>query len=173
MDGEQEIQKAYEAILNNDFEDAISWFEKAVLSEPDNASYHYKLSITFARSGKLGKAIDHAVAAYELEPESEAYQYHLTTLKAKALIAEADKYLDQSREREQIQTAIGLLKQASALDPLSAEAYLKLAAAYAGADDYDLAVHAAKEAIRLEPLNKAAAGLLDEYRRKLRQYLKP
>ncbi|MEY9093093.1 hypothetical protein [Paenibacillus sp. RC84] len=173
MDGEQEIQKAYEAILNNDFEEAIAWFEKAVLSEPGNASYHYKLSITYARSGKLAKAIDHAVDAYDLEPASEAYQYHLTTLKAKALIAEADKCLDQSRDREQLKNAIVLLKQAAALDPLSAEACLKLAAAYAGVSDFDLAVHAAEEAIRLEPLNKAAAALLVEYRRKLRQYLKP
>ncbi|WP_230876148.1 tetratricopeptide repeat protein [Paenibacillus validus] len=60
MDGELAIKKAYESILNHDFEQAIGWFERAIALNPNNASYHYKLSITYARSNKLSKAIRHA-----------------------------------------------------------------------------------------------------------------
>ena len=57
MNGENQIQKAYESILGHDFEKAIEWFEKAIAEEPNNAAYHYKLSITFARSNKLIKPL--------------------------------------------------------------------------------------------------------------------
>ncbi|WP_068775428.1 tetratricopeptide repeat protein [Paenibacillus sp. FJAT-26967] len=166
MDGEIQIQKAYESILSNDFEGAIEWFEKAIAAEPDNASYHYKLSFTYARNFRISKALQHAETASTLEPENETYLYHLTTLKAKALVAEADKYLQQTVE--QFQTAVALLKQAAALDPLSVEAQLGLAAAYAGIDDYSSALVAVKEALRLNPQHELAAAMLEQYRKRLR-----
>ncbi|MDT2191680.1 hypothetical protein [Paenibacillus larvae] len=57
MNGEQEIQKAYQALLDNDFEQAIDCFEQAVRRDPLNADFHYKLSISCARSGKLKKLL--------------------------------------------------------------------------------------------------------------------
>ncbi|WP_077997230.1 tetratricopeptide repeat protein [Paenibacillus larvae] len=66
MNGEQEIQKAYQALLDNDFEQAIDCFEQAVRRDPLNADFHYKLSISCARSGKLKKALAHARDALRL-----------------------------------------------------------------------------------------------------------
>ncbi|MBD0380559.1 tetratricopeptide repeat protein [Paenibacillus sedimenti] len=166
MNGENQIQKAYESILGHDFEKAIEWFEKAIAAEPDNAAYHYKLSITYARSNKLQKAIDHASRALELEEGSEAYRYHLQVLRARELVELAQKQLNV--ESEHAERAIFLLKEAIALDPLSIEAYLILAEAFAHRKDYSRAYQTVTEAIRLEPHHELAKLQADQYRLKLR-----
>ena len=54
MDGESIVRKAYEAILNGDFEAAIAWFEEAIATDPTNGGVYYKCSITCV-SGKWSK----------------------------------------------------------------------------------------------------------------------
>jgi tetratricopeptide (TPR) repeat protein len=169
MDGEKEIQKAYEAILQNDFEQAIEWFERAIAAEPNHADYHYKLSVTCARSNKLQKAVEHAETAVRLEPENEQYRFHINTLKAKELLHQAEKFFDGADEQQYL--AIPLLHEAIALDALSVDAYLLLGLAYANLQDYGLAIQAIKEAVRLDPQNDAAKALLAEYKLQLKQYL--
>lgn len=162
MVGENEIQKAYESILSHDFEKAISWFEKAIASEPDNAAYHYKLSITYARSNKLKKAIDHAEEAVRIDPDNEAFRFHLQNLRARSYVQEAENCLDPALK--QMNKAIELLKEAIRLDPLSVEAYLILATVYASEKNYILALSAAKEAYRLDPLHELTKSLVNEYK---------
>jgi tetratricopeptide (TPR) repeat protein len=154
MDGEHEIQKAYESILGSDFEKAIEWFEKAIVLEPDNAGYHYKLSITYARSNKLEKALEHAKHAVQLEPDIESYRFHLQNLHARELMYQAEKHLDPQNEKPD--QAIALLKEAIVLDPLAIEAYLILGVAYAGKQEYRQALYALHEATRLDPLHEIA-----------------
>lgn len=169
MDGEQRIKKAYESILGHDFEQAIAWFEQAIELEPENAAYHYKLSITYARNNKLSKAIEHAEFAVNLDPRSEPYRYHLQNLQAKELIQQAEKYFHQ--EPEQLHLAVLFLKQAVSLDPLSVDAYLLLGLAYSGSEQYNLAIQAINEVLRLNPEHEIASNLLMEYRKKLNDYL--
>src|SRR5690606_22350910 len=57
MDGETCMRKAYEAIFQGNFEAAVAWFLQALEREPGNADYHYKSSITIARSGRLDLAL--------------------------------------------------------------------------------------------------------------------
>jgi tetratricopeptide (TPR) repeat protein len=165
MDGEHQIQKAYESILSHDFEKAIEWFEKAIAAEPDNAAYHYKLSITYARSNKLQKAMEHAKKAVELEVDHEDYQYHLEYLHARELIDQAEKCFANPELR--MGEAVVLLQQAIQLDPLATEAYLFLSAAYAALKDYRMAVAAVEDAIRLDPQNVVAKQHLIQYRKML------
>ncbi|MDF2963523.1 MAG: hypothetical protein K0S39_5258, partial [Paenibacillus sp.] len=99
MDGEEQIKKAYESILKHDFEQAVEWFEQAIAIAPDNAAFHYKLSITYARSNKLSKAIEHAKEAVRLEQSEEHYQFHLQHLQAKELIQQAEKYFEEPEQR--------------------------------------------------------------------------
>lgn len=169
MDGEEVIRKAYESILQSDFEQAIYWFEQAIALEPDNAAYHYKLSITCARSNRLYRALEHAEAAVRLEPESDAYRYHLRHLNAQELVWKAEKCFHRSRD--QLYLALAYLKQAVSLDPLNAEAYLLLALAQAGLEEYAEAVKALKELLRLNPLHESAKQLLDNYTEEWNRYL--
>jgi tetratricopeptide (TPR) repeat protein len=161
MDGKHHIQKAYESIINQDFEQAVEWFEKAVLDEPLNAFFRYSLSITYARSNKLNKAIEHAREACRLEPNTDNFKLHLNTLKAKRLLLKADQWLYKDHRR--MDKAISLLKCAVILDPLSLEALLMLALAYGIQERYDEAVHILEEALRLDPLHLEVTQLLAEY----------
>lgn len=170
MDGERQIQKAYESILGHDFEQAIEWFEQAVALEPDNADYHYRLSITYARSNKLPQALEHARIAVKLDQASETYRYHLLHLLARELVQQAEPFFD--REKGRLYMAVSLLKRAVELDPLCVEAFLLLALAYAGLDDYTFAVQAVKEVLKLQPEHELAKQLLQDYVKKLNRYLR-
>lgn len=169
MDGENPIKRAYASILESDFERAIEWFELAIREEPDNADYHYKLSVTFARSNRLGKAIEHAQRAKELEPDSEVYGYHLDTLQAKLHMQDAQKVMDGT---DQTYMAISLLMRAIELDPLSVEAHIMLSAAYADLQEYGKAVQMANESLRLDPEHPDAKRLAEKYRQQLKTYLR-
>lgn len=169
MDGEYEIKKAYASILESDFERAIEWFERAVRLDPDNAAYHYKLSVTYARSNRLGKAIEHARTAARLHPDNESYRYHAGTLEAKQLLQDAEKHIEG---HIQPHIAVNLLKQAILLDPLLIEAYLLLAVAYGELEEFGPALQAAKDAVKLDPQHAEANRLVEQYREKLKRYLR-
>lgn len=169
MDGETAIKKAYESILKHDFERAIAWFEEAIALDPECAAYHYKLSITFARSNKLDKAIDHAMQAVRLDPEDEHYSFHLQHLQAKQLIFQAEKLFEELDER--LWLAVALLQQAVELDPLSIEAFLLLGIAFYHLGEYSLAVKAMKELLKLDPQHAIGNRLLTDYELKWKQYM--
>lgn len=169
MDGEAAIKKAYESILKHDFENAIAWFEQAIALNPQSAAYHYKLSITFARSNKLEKAIAHATQAVRLDPEDEHYSFHLQHLQAKQLIVQAEKLFNETDER--LRLAIVLLQQAVELDPLSIEGFLLLGIAYSRLEEYSLAVKAVKELLKLDPQHAIGNQLLTDYELRWKQYM--
>ncbi|WP_438445635.1 tetratricopeptide repeat protein [Gorillibacterium sp. sgz5001074] len=165
MNGEAYIKEAYQAILASDFESAIDWFEKAIAMEPDNASFHYRLSITCARSNRLVKALTHARTANRLAPDDPSYMIHLQRLEARERVLQAESAFSQ--ESGQLYMAVALLKEAVRLDPLSVEAYMLLGVASAALGEYPEAVRAMQEAQKLNPLHTGAAALLEEYKKKL------
>ncbi|MEF3301771.1 tetratricopeptide repeat protein [Paenibacillus sp. GYB003] len=167
MDGENEIKQAYASLLDADFEKAIEWFEQAVRVDPANADFHYKLSMTYARSNKLDKAIEHAIRASELRPDHEAYRYHAATLRARALMLEAGKRMEAG---EPLRSALNLLTEAVKLDPLLTEAHLLLAVTYGELERYEPALAAANDALKLDPHNAEAIRLAGEFDRKLNRY---
>lgn len=169
MNGREEIKKAYESILKGDFEQAIAWFEQAIALEPDNAAYYYRLSITCSRSNRLTRAIEYARIAVRLDPENESYQYHLHHLQARELVAKAEKCFEQ--EEDQYYLAVALLKEAVALDPLNAEAYLLLSIAHAELKDYSDAVRCVKEVLKLNPQHETANKLLQDYTNRFNDFL--
>lgn len=166
MDGESCIKKAYEFILNGDFEHAIYWFEQAIAEEPGNASFYHKCAISCARSGKWTKAKQYAKIALELEPDNEEYRFHLQTIDAKLLLTEAKLLL--LNEPDKADDAIELLLQASKLDPLSLEAFYTLGVVYSSAGRLEEAAASAREALKLEPEHSSARALLADIRRKQR-----
>lgn len=170
MDGKSCMKKAYEFILNSDFEQAIYWFEQAITAEPDNASYHHICSVSCARSGKWTKAKLHAEEAYRLDPEHGEYRYHLQTVEARLLLAEADLML--LTDPPKLTEAAALLSQATVLDPLSFQAFYTLGVVYASLDQLDEAAANAREAIRLDPGHAAARRLFADVNRKRRMLRK-
>lgn len=166
MDGESCIRKAYEYIWNNDFEEAIHWFERAIAAEPDNAGYYHKCAVSCARSGKWSKAKVYAEAAERLEPSNEEYRYHAQVIQSRLLLAEAEGLLALSPPN--LHEAEPLLRQAIHLDPLSFDCYYTLAMVHAAGGRLDEAADDAREAIRLNPQHSAARRLFADVNRKRR-----
>ncbi|HEX7056981.1 MAG TPA: tetratricopeptide repeat protein [Bacilli bacterium] len=161
MGEKKEILKAYESILDQNFAQAIDWFEQAIAKDPDNAEYHYKLSITYARSDKLDKALFHARAAAGFANGNEKYLFHLQHITARDLVRQAELALRKRHDRHA--EAIELLERATALDPLNVDGHLLLGAAYAALRRYDQAIRSLEEVIRLDPQHELGAKLLKEY----------
>ncbi|WP_274364621.1 tetratricopeptide repeat protein [Paenibacillus thermotolerans] len=169
MGGERELQKAYEHILMQHFEGAVEWFLKAIEQDPDNPDYHYKLSITYARSNKISEALKHARTAKRLSPGQSEYDVHLRMLEAKELVLQAERHLN--RGKDGCLLAAALLRQALTLNPVDENAYMLMAGAFAGVEDYREAIQTLQELLRLDPEHKAAKELLDQYKIKLAAYL--
>lgn len=167
MDGEHCVKRAYENILNSDFEGAIYWFEQAIAIEPDNASYYNKCAISCVRSGKWHKARQHAERALQLDPDHVEYQFHLQMIDARIMLSDADVYLAQ--DPPDLDAALPLLKRSTMLDPLSFKAFYTLGVVYASLGLYDDAAESAREAIRLDPAHAAARTLFADVNRKRRK----
>ncbi|WP_165279933.1 tetratricopeptide repeat protein [Paenibacillus protaetiae] len=170
MDGEACIRKAYDYILNADFEKAIYWFEQAIAAEPGNAGYCHRCAVSCARSGKWEKAKTYAARAVELEPNNEEYLYYWSTIEAKLSVMEADKRLN--KQPPDLDGAVMLLKLASERDPISFEAWYMLALAYSEQGRLEEAAASAREALRLDYGHSAARRLFADLKRKLRQQAK-
>jgi len=160
MGGDQLIRKAYEAILQGDYEQAVACFDEAIALEPTCADYYYKGSITCTRSGKWKKALQYAQRAVQLEPDQVKYRYHLQTVQSKELIIEAEALL--SAQPEQTTDAIIKLRRAAELDPLSTESFLLLGALYNSLGLHEQAAAYAGEALRLDPQHSTARKLYAE-----------
>jgi cytochrome c-type biogenesis protein CcmH/NrfG len=169
MGGERELKKAYQSILGQHFEEAVEWFLKAIEQDPDNPDYHYKLSITYARSNKLAEALRHARTAKRLAPSHPEFDTHVKTLEAKNLISQAEKHMDDGKDGYLL--AVAYLRQALALNPLDESAYVLLAAALAGTEEYREAIQTLHELLRLNPEHGTAHELLEQYKAKFITYL--
>jgi len=170
MDGETCLRQANEAILQGDFESAIFWFGQAIAIEPENAAYHYRGSVTCARSGKLTQAMTYALRAVELNPDEPSYQLNLRMIMSRKKILDARQLL--SLPSPDIELSIAHLKDASQLDPLSAEARLMLGILYRLQRNYKLALDSLQDALQLEPQLEEAKRLLHEVRAERRRILK-
>lgn len=166
MEGDDCLKQAYGCILHNDFEGAIQWFERAIAADPNNASYYYKCSISYGRSGKWDRALHHALKAVELDPDQTAHAYQLRTVQARLLVQTGKQELVM--RPPSVASAVQSLKEATELDPLNQEAYYWLAVAYAKLNRLDEAVRCALEGIRLNPTDEPVRALFSDLSRRRR-----
>lgn len=177
MKAEDCLKKAYRSIYENDFEQAIQWFEQALVLAPDNADIHYRCSITCARSGRLEKALAHARLASALVPEQEEYKLHFDRLQSMELTLMAKRLLEGESAGSAVDAgltskpAASLLERAVRLDPLSVDAQVWLAIAYTESEQYDRALSAVQEASVL-PQDVGIAKQLQELEQRIRKHMK-
>jgi len=169
MSGEKELQKAYESILGQHFEQAVEWFQKAIEQDPGNSDYHYKLSITYARSGKIDEALAHARKAKALAPAEGAYDIQVRTLEAKQLCSKAERLLASGAEHDAL--AASYLQHAVRLDPLEEATYVLLAATFARMKEYKDAIATLRDLLELDPEHRTARALLGQYQQSFANYL--
>lgn len=156
-DGTEYVQKAYQAIMNRDYVRAIEYFKKAIASEPDNASYHYKLSITYARSNMIKEALNEAETAVRLNPNVELYREHVRSIKSRYL---TQRVFDKIKNGHFHHDMIHVLKDAIMLNPLNTDARLLLADIHRQRGERDQAYRMLYEILRLNPNHKEARRML-------------
>ncbi|WP_440109780.1 tetratricopeptide repeat protein [Paenibacillus sp. QZ-Y1] len=170
MKPEDYMQHAYRCILQNDFEQAIRWFESAIHAHPEHAELYYRCSITHARSQHLSTALEYARKAVELSQGTEEYVLHLQTLEAKQLSTQAKTLLEQAGTgtHERYVQAAELLKEAVRLDPLYLEAHVMLALAHSDLNEFDLATRSVRDGLSLDPQNRQLHLLLQEIKQRMK-----
>lgn len=167
------VQNAYRSILQNDFEEALRWFEAAIEADPGDAEIHYRCSITYGRSGKLERAIHHAKEALALQPDKPEYELHLQHVRALELVQQAKRLVESQHppQEEDMKEAVKLLKSAAVLDPLYPEAYVWLALVYSELNDLPRAISTLKEVIGMYPQDRGLQHLMEELKKRLKSYL--
>lgn len=158
--GRSYLKDAYQAIFENDFNKAIEAFKKAISYEPENASYYFKLSITYSRNGEVSEALVAAKKANELQPDFQIYRYHLQILQSKNLVLKAADEMKKNNLTSEVEE---LLIQAKNLDPLNIEAYLLLGIYHGENKSLNLALKEFNLVLNLQPLNQQAKVLKDYY----------
>ncbi|MCJ8011057.1 tetratricopeptide repeat protein [Paenibacillus sp. KQZ6P-2] len=173
MKSEQFVRNAYYCILQNDFEGALQWFEAAVLEDPESAEIHYRCSVTYARSNRLEKALEHAHKACALAPDKSEYLLNLQHLQSMKLVQDVKKIIDSGNAvpASELYQAVSMLKEAVRLDPLYGEAYIWLALTYSQLNEHALAISSLKEAIALQPQDHGLHDMLDQLKHRLSTYL--
>ncbi|MEK4059360.1 MULTISPECIES: tetratricopeptide repeat protein [Paenibacillus] len=166
------VKAAYRSILRSDFAEAIHFFEAAIAASPDDAEVRYRCSITYARSGMLEKALEHALAALKLDNGKPEYRLHLQHLQALQLVQEAKRLLeDESAGTNNPYHPITLLKEAITLDPLYGDAYVWLAIAHSRMNEHLQAIAAMKEVISLHPDDSGLRQLMKDLQKSLQKYI--
>ncbi|MED5017737.1 tetratricopeptide repeat protein [Paenibacillus chibensis] len=173
MKSEQFVRNAYHCILQNDFEGALQWFEAALMENPESAEIHYRCSVTYARSSRLEKALDHAQKACQLDSAKSEFKLNLQHLQSMRLVQDAKKILDSGEiaPASELYQVVAMLKEAVRLDPLYGEAYIWLALSYSGLNEHALAIASLKEAIELQPQDHGLHDMLDQLKNRLSTYL--
>ena len=172
MDRNDYVKAAYRSILRSDFAEAIGFFEAAILASPDDAEVRYRCSITYARSGMMEKALEHALAAVKLDGSKQEYQLHLQHLQALQLVQEAKRLLeDETEGTHNPYRPVTLLKEAITLDPLYGDAYVWLAIAHSRMNEHLQAIAAMKEVIALHPDDTGLRQLMKDLQRSLQKYI--
>ncbi|MGN7761813.1 tetratricopeptide repeat protein [Paenibacillus sp. 22594] len=172
MDHNDYVKAAYRSILRSDFAEAITLFEAAIAASPDDAEVRYRCSITYARSGMLEKALEHARAAVNLDRGKPEYGLHLQHLQALQLVREAKRLLeDDIAGANNPYRPITLLKEAIVLDPLYGDAYVWLAIAHSRMNEHVQAIAALKEVMSLHPDDSGLRQLMKDLQKSLQTYM--
>lgn len=158
--GKAYIREAYHALFQNDFKKAVEAFKKAIRCEPNNPSYHYKLSISHARNGDISLSLEAAEEAVRLEPDNQTYRYHLQIIQSKYIVLTAMNLMRKHLLTYEVEQ---MLIRAKNLDPLNMEAYLILGIYYGETHFLTKAIKEFNKVLQLDPAHKQAKSLLDYY----------
>jgi tetratricopeptide (TPR) repeat protein len=124
----------------NKFDEAAGHFSKALSLEPNNAEAHYNMGMALAMTNKPGEAIEHLEQAMQLKPS----WYEPAIWMARILATYPDSEVRDPNNAIIIATHAAELTKYQ--DP---EVLETLAASYAAAGQFELAVKTAQEALAL------------------------
>ena len=131
---------------------AVPHFREALRIDPESADAHYNMGVALQRLGNLAEAVRHFRDALQFKPDWAAAMSDLAWVLATA----SDEVLRDANQ------AVHLAERAATLtERRNAEVLDALAAAYAAQGQFERALGAIREAIRLDPSAAVAAGMLE------------
>lgn len=74
------VDKGTGAMLENNADEAISYFKKALESNPENSAAHCRLGTIYSRTGKPEEALQELEKAIELRPNVGFYRFMLSQI---------------------------------------------------------------------------------------------
>ncbi|MGH9638894.1 MAG: tetratricopeptide repeat protein [Bryobacteraceae bacterium] len=85
--GEAELNHAYQALAQKDYDSAIAWFRKGLAKQPKNAAAHKDLAYTLLKAGDDVDARDQFAAAMRIDPHDDtaALEYAFLAFEAKPI----------------------------------------------------------------------------------------
>lgn len=85
--GEAELNHAYKALAQKDYDSAIAWFRKGLAKQPKNAAAHKDLAYTLLKAGDDVDARDQFAAAMRIDPHDDtaALEYAFLAFEAKPI----------------------------------------------------------------------------------------
>ncbi|RXT13937.1 tetratricopeptide repeat protein [Ammoniphilus sp. CFH 90114] len=155
--GKEFIKEAYRAIFQKDYHKAIELFKKAISRDANNATYYYKLSITYARNNNLVDAMESIQQAIRICPDNPLYRNHKVFLEGRKLAKEA---LLKVERGEEVSSVLPLLEKSIELDPINTQSRLLYALVLKKEGMVEDAIDALKELITLDPWHRDAKELL-------------
>jgi len=98
--GDAELNQAYQALAQKDYDSAIDLFRKTLAQQPGNASVHKDLAYTLLKAGENADVRDEFEAALRLKPEDEtaALEFAFLAYETKKPI-EARRTFDRLRHK--------------------------------------------------------------------------
>lgn len=162
---QEDYNKAVQAQTNNNLDNAISIYQKAISQVPSEPSYVYALGTAYQAKGDVDNAISSYEKALSLAPNNADYKQVYAAakqLKAAPIIEEAVK----KHTAGDLAVAIPLYEQALSINPNYAHGWTNIASAYQSSGNFPKALEAYNKAYNLD--NKGEAdnlyfiGLLDE-----------
>jgi len=114
-EGQEWFDKAYQASLAEKYDEAIELYKKAIGINPDFASAHANLGVTYMNKGRLKEALVTLQKAIDLDPQNAGTHYNL------GLVYDKMGKLDE---------AILAYEKSIAINPGFARAYQNLGIAY-------------------------------------------
>ena len=130
------FQKGYNAFLNDDYDKAIKYNQKAIEINPDFAIAYNNMGIAYARKENYNKAIEYFKKAIEINPDDAEAYYNMGLI-----------YADKGNYDK----AIEYYKKAIEINPDFADAYYNMGIAYHLKLNYDEAIECYQKAIEINP----------------------
>lgn len=162
-------------LMNEDYEESISWLKKAVAQRPDDSMFVSNLGVAYLRSGDFDKAIEHLTKAVELKPDYEQARYNLGSAyidnKQAELAVKQYHYLvtnhkdnadyvcalaDATREIGNWKESIKMYNRALSMDESLARAHNNMGPLMRHIQKMDKAIEHSKKAIELDEANVTA-----------------
>ena len=162
---QDDYNKAVQAQQNNNLDEAITLYQKAISESPSESAYPYAIGTAYQAKGDLDNAISSYQKALSLAPKNNDYKKVLIAakqLKAGPLMDEAVK----KHTAGDINGAIPLYEQALSINPDYAHGWTNLGGAYQAAGNFAKAMDSYTKAYNLdnkgEVENLFFIGSLDE-----------